>query len=54
MKKAALMLAVLGSIFFSACDKQESAEVDSTVETVTPSGETVEVTTDATVTTETE
>ncbi len=54
MKKAALMLAVFGSLFFSACDTQETAEVDSTTEAVTPGGETVEVTTDATVTTETE
>lgn len=53
MKKLALMLAVLGSVFFSACDKQESADVDSTVETVTPGGEVVEVETEVEVTTET-
>ncbi len=54
MKKAALLLAVLGSVFFSACDKQESETVESTTEAVTPSGDTVEVETEATVTTETE
>ncbi len=53
MKKVALLLAVFGSLFFSACDKQESETVESTTETVAPNGEAVEVEVDSTVTTET-
>lgn len=55
MKKAAMLFAVLGSVFFAACDRQESETVESTTETVEPAtGETVDVETDTTVTTETE
>ncbi len=54
MKKAALLFAILGSVFFAACDKQES-DTESTVETVDPNtNETVEVETDTTVTTDTQ
>jgi hypothetical protein len=41
MKKAALLCAVLGAIFFSGCAKEESGTVDTTESTTTaPAGET--------------
>lgn len=54
MKKAAILLAIFGATFFSACDKQEKATGESKQTVTTPSGDQAEVKTDTTVTTETE
>lgn len=54
MKKAALLFAVLGSIFFAACAKEESKTVETTEEVTTPDGDTQQTNVEATVTTETQ
>lgn len=53
MKKAALLCAVLGAIFFSACAKEESKTVETTEKVDTPAGE-AETNVEATVTTTTD
>lgn len=52
MKKAALLFAVLGSIFFAGCATQEeSATVETTEEVTTPDGDTQQTSVEESVTT---
>ncbi len=53
MKKAMLLLAVLGSVFFAGCAKEDSATMDSSTEVKNPDGSSTEVKVDADITTET-